>query len=175
MDRIRRAKLQELVERKQGPCVSLFMPMHVKDRNAMEDPVRLRELADEAQQRLEDAGLRRSEAEKLLAPLRELPLDRKAWQHRGRSIAFFSAPGFHRIIHSDAELKPLVHVSDQFHILPLVPHMTGSERYFVLAISQNRARFFEGDGEKLHEEQLAGVPKNLEAAIDIEYPEHGQR
>src|SRR5262245_64975804 len=103
MDRIRRAKLQELVEWKQGPCVSLFMPMHVKDRNAMEDPVRLRELADEAQKGLEDAGLRRPEAEKLLAPLRELPLDQNAWQHRGRSIAFFSAPGLHRFIHNGAE------------------------------------------------------------------------
>jgi Bacterial archaeo-eukaryotic release factor family 3 len=175
MDRIRRAKLQELVKWKRSPCVSLFMPMHVKDRNAMEDLVRLRKLADEAQKGLEDAGLRQSEAEKLLAPLRDLPLDQKAWQHRGRSIAFFSAPGFHQIIHNGAELKPLVHVSDQFYFLPLVPHMMDSERFFVLAISQNRARFFEGDGERLHEESLAGIPKNLEAAIDIEYPEHGQR
>ena len=59
MDRIRRAELQELVEWKQGPCVSLFMPMHVKDRNAMEDPVRLRELVAEAQKGLEDSAMRR--------------------------------------------------------------------------------------------------------------------
>jgi len=175
MDRIRRAELQELVEWKQGPCVSLFTPMHVKDRNAMEDPVRLRELADEAQKALEDAGLRRSEAETLLAPLRDLPEGKKSWQHRGRSIAFFSAPGFHRIIHTAAELQPLVQVIDHFYVLPLVPHVTDSERFFVLAISQNGARFFEGDCERLREESLAGIPKNLEAAIDIEYPEHSQR
>ena len=175
MDRIRRAELQELVEWKQGPCVSLFMPMHVKDRNAMEDPVRLRELADEAQRGLEDSGLRRAEAEKVLAPLRDLPLDNEAWQHRGRSLAFFGAPGFYRIIHTAGQLEPLVHVTDHFYVLPLVPHITDSERFFVLALSQNGVRFFEGDREQVREETLAGIPKNLEEAIDIEYPEHGQR
>src|SRR5439155_18851003 len=104
MDRIRRAELQELVEWKQGPCVSLYMPMHVKDRNAMEDPVRLRELADEAQKKLNDGGMRRTEAEKLLAPLRDLPLDNEAWQHRGRSIVFCGPPGYQRTIHTARQL-----------------------------------------------------------------------
>src|SRR5207248_2057847 len=45
----------------------------------------------------------------------------------------------------------------------------------VLALSQNGVRFFEGDREQVREETLAGIPKNLEEAIDIEYPEHGQR
>jgi len=175
MQRIRRAELQDLVEWKQSPCVSLFMPMHVKDRNAMEDPVRLRKLTDEAQKGLEDAGLRRTEAEKLLAPLRDLPLNNEAWQHRGRSIAFFAAPGFQRIIQTSGELEPLVQVNDHFFVLPLVPLITDSERFFLLAISQNGVRFFEGNSEGLREESLAGIPKNLEAAIDIEDAEHGQR
>src|SRR5438034_9750317 len=155
MDRIRRAELEELVEWKQGPCVSLFMPTHVKDRNAMEEPVRLRELADEAQKGLEDAGLRRAEAEKVLEPLRDLPLDNEAWQHRGRSIAFFGAPGFYRIIHTAGQLEPLVHVTDHFFVLPLVPLVTDNERFFVLAISQNAVRFFEGNAEQLRETPLA--------------------
>ena len=45
----------------------------------------------------------------------------------------------------------------------------------MLALSQNGVRFFEGDYEQLRGETLANVPKNLEEAIDIEYPEHGQR
>ena len=90
MDRIRRAELQELVEWKQGPCVSLFMPMHVKDRNAMEDPAPAR-AGRRSEESLEDGLLRRAEAEKLLAPLRDLPLDDEAWQHRGCSLAFFGA------------------------------------------------------------------------------------
>ena len=96
MDRIQRADLKQLVESRQGPCVSLFMPMHVADRNAMEDPVRLRGLADEAEKKLIDRGMRRDEASKLLAPARDLVQDYQGWQHRGRSLAFFAAPGFSR-------------------------------------------------------------------------------
>src|SRR6478752_1350384 len=104
MDRIHRADLKQLVEHRHAPCVSLFMPMHVTDRNATEDPIRLRELTDEAEKKLIDQGMRRGEAGKLIAPLRELLQDAAGWQHRGRSLAFFAAPGFSRVFHVAGEL-----------------------------------------------------------------------
>ena len=42
MDRIHREDLRQLVEWKNGPCVSLFMPMHLSGRDGTEDPVRVR-------------------------------------------------------------------------------------------------------------------------------------
>src|SRR5436189_6257667 len=116
MDRIRRTDLQELLEPRKGPCVSLFMPMHLTGRDGMEDPVRLRKLADDAEEALVAGGLRRPQARELVAPLRELPNDPVAWQHRGRVFAFFAAPGFQRVIHATGEIEPAVHVSDQFCI-----------------------------------------------------------
>src|SRR4051794_14532511 len=144
MDRIHRADLKQLVEPRQGPCVSLFMPMHVTDRDATEDPIRLRELADEAEKKLVDRGLRRDEAGKLLTPMRDLLQDIPAWQHRGRSLAFFAAQGFARSFHVAGKLPASVEVNDHFCVLPLLPLVTDEERFFVLALSQNAVRFFEG-------------------------------
>src|SRR5205823_14389781 len=61
------------------------------------------------------------------------------------------------------------------YVLPLDPIITDSEQFFLVAISQDAVRFFAGVAEQRRETPLTGIPKNLEAAIDIEYPEHGQR
>src|SRR4051812_38981072 len=133
MDRIHRADLKQLVDHRQGPCVSLFMPMHLAGRNATEDPIRLRELADEAEKKLIDRGMRRHEAGELLAPLRGLLQDIPAWQHRGRSLAFFAAPEFATSFHVAGELPSSVEVSDHFCVLPLLPLITDAERFYLLA------------------------------------------
>jgi len=151
------------------------MPMHLAGRNATEDPIRLRELADEAEKKLIDRGMRRDEAGKLLAPMRDLPQDIPGWQHRGRSLAFFAAPGFARSFHVAGEVPAAVEVNDHFCVLPLLPLITDAERFYLLALSQNDVRFFEGDADGLRVVPLPGAPKNLEDAIDIEDAEHGRR
>jgi hypothetical protein len=175
MDRIHRADLKQLVDHRKGPCVSLFMPMHVADRDATEDPIRLRELADEAEKKLTDGGMRRDEAGKLMAPLRALLQDIPGWNHRGRSLAFFAAPGFSRSFHVTGELPASVEVNDHFCVLPLLPLITDEERFFVLALSQNSVRLFEGDADTLREVPLPGAPRDLKEAIGIEDAEHGKR
>jgi len=151
------------------------MPMHVRDRNATEDPIRLRKLADEAEEKLTDGGMRRGDAGKLLAPLRDLLQDYQGWQHRGRSLAFFAAPGFARSFHVAGELPASADVNDHFCVLPLLPLITDEERFFVLALSQNAVRLFAGDADALREVPLPGAPKDLKAAINIEDAEHAKR
>ena len=62
MDRIRRSDLELLLAPQTGPCVSLFMPMHVKDKNAQDDPTCLRDLCDQAEQTLVDRGMKPADA-----------------------------------------------------------------------------------------------------------------
>src|SRR5438876_2574287 len=83
MDRIRRNDLELLLAPQTGPCVSLYMPTHVKDKNAQDDPTCLRDLCDQAEQTLVDRGMRRPDVLKLLEPIRALPTENLAWQHRG--------------------------------------------------------------------------------------------
>src|SRR5436309_15429389 len=128
MDRIHRTDLKHLVDLRQGPCVSLFMPMHVADRNATEDPIRLRGLADEAEKKLMDHGMRRDVAAGLLAPLRDFLQDTPAWLDRGRSLAFFAASGFSRAFHGADELPASLAVAVHFCLLPLWPLSTDEAR-----------------------------------------------
>lgn len=175
MDRILRTDLDTLVSPRQGPCVSLFMPLHPAGRDGKEDGIRLRTLTDEAKQALITRGMRRSEAEYLVAPARALPTDEIAWQHRGRSLAAFLAPGFHRVFHLDGEIESAIHVGDEFCLRPLLPLVGEEDRFFVLALSQNATHLYEGNATELHEIPVIGLPKNLEEAVQLEDTQRGEQ
>src|SRR3954454_18310942 len=121
MDRIHRTDLAPLLDYQAGQCVSIFMPCTPTGRDSREDAVRLRELADQACTILVDRGMRRTEAEALLAPLRDLPNDVGAWQRRGKSLALFAGRGFFRVLHADGPLDSAVYVDDHFHVRSLLP------------------------------------------------------
>jgi hypothetical protein len=175
MDRIRRADLQSLLTRRQGPCVSLFMSLHLAGRDAMQDAVQIRCLADQAESSLIDFGMRRPDALRLLEPIRTLPEDNAAWQHRGRALALFAAPDFFRSFHTDGKLEPAVYVTDQFCLRPLVPLVSHAEHFYLLAISQNMAQLYEGNASGLQKVELKSLPQNLAEAIDLEDLERGEQ
>jgi hypothetical protein len=175
MDRIRRADLEWLLAPRTGPCVSLFMPMHLTGRDGMEDPVRLRKLADEAEQALVDRGLRRPEARDFVEPIRALPEDNLAWQHRGHSMALFAAPDFLHTFRGNGAMETGVHVNDRFCVRPLLPLVTEEDRFYMLAISQNAVRLLEGNAAELRELPVDGLPRNLEDALKREDVERGEQ
>jgi hypothetical protein len=175
MDRITRADLELLLAPRRGPCVSLYMPMHPAGRDGLKDPVLLRKLTDEAEARLMDRGLRRPEAQELVAPLRALPDDHAGWQSRGRSLALFSAPNFFKSFRGNGQLETLVHVSDQFTLRPLLPLVSDDDRFFVLAVSQNAVRLWEGDACELQELAVEGLPADLADALKIEDVQRGDQ
>jgi hypothetical protein len=168
MDRIRRSDLDQLVAPRPGPCVSLFMPMHPAGRDGMEDPVRLRKLTDDAEEALIERGMRRPDATRLLEPARRLPGDELAWQHRGRSLAMFLAPGFVRTYHGNGEIESAVVVNDQFHLRLLLPLVTDEDRFFVLALSQNAVRLLEGNLNELRELTVADLPRHPSEIANID-------
>ena len=175
MDRIHRTDLRPLLDRREGLCVSLFVPCAAPGRDSREDAIRLRDLVDKAEDVLIGRGMPRRHALDLVAPLRALPDDDAVWQHRGRGIAAFVAPRFLRVFNVGGILQPAALVDHQFHIRPLLGLISEDDRFYVLALSQNGVRFFSGDAKELRLAPLPGVPRNLSEAIDLEDKEHGLR
>jgi hypothetical protein len=175
MDRIRRRDLEQLIAPRSGPCVSIFLPMHLTGREGMSDPVRLRELADQAEQRLIDRGLRRPQARELLAPLRDLPADPVAWQQRGHGVAYYAADGFQRMLHTTTQLPAAVEVEDYFCVRPLIPLLSEDERFYVLTLSQKKVKLYQGDARELVELEVEGLPRDLEDALKIEDADRGEQ
>jgi len=123
-------------------------------------------LLNEAETQLVDRGLRRPQAEAILAATRAVPEENGAWRQGGRGLALFLAQDFQRAFHFSRELEPAVFVDDRFHLRPMLPLIDDEQRFFVLALTQDRVRLLEGDADGLHEVAVPGLPENLHAALN---------
>lgn len=146
-------------------CVSIFMPTYRPKGDARQDPIRLRNLLRDAEQRLGDNGFGERAAE-VLKPVHELTHDAEFWRHPRKGVAVFNAPGFFRAYHLPIEVRERVVLADRFFLRPLMPLYQTRGRFYVLALSLNAVRVFEGWREGIHEIDLEGVvPASFDDAL----------
>ncbi len=166
MSALSKDHIRELLAPCDGPCVSLYLPTFRAGAETQQNPIRFKNLLREAQNQLEERGLRAGETEEILAGARALIDDGPFWQHQSDGLALFAARGFLRTHQLPRELPELAIVDDRFYLKPLFPLLTGDGRFYVLGLSMNHVRLLAGDREGLSEVELGDdVPHSLTDAL----------
>lgn len=160
-DLLRGTDVRELIEHGGSPAVSIFLPTHRTRSDREQDPIRLRNLVDQAESRLVDDGARPADVRSLLAPARELLDSALFWSYQSDGLAVFLAPGWSRVFRLPLSFPELVVVGDRFHVKPLLDLLTYDHRFFVLALSQNEVRLLEGSRLNVQQVDLGNVPTTL--------------
>ncbi len=161
MNVLTRNNLNSLMAVHKGPCVSVFMPMHRSGPETQQDPIRLKNLIRESEERLMTRGIPAPEARELLKSAERLLRDGLFRQHQSDGLGMFLSPEVFRYYLLPFVFKELVIVTDRFHIRPLLPLLSGDGRYYILALSQNKVRLLQGAHYSVNEVSLADVPENL--------------
>lgn len=162
--------VQELIDDRGSPRISIFLPTHERGPETKQDPIRLSNLLDEAQRSLEDGDSGR-EAEDILAPARKLLKDENFWQHQSRGLAVFLSPDEMRLHRLPIELRERVVVSTRFHVKPLLPLLTGDGRFHILALSQARVRLFDASRDSIRAIDMHDVPESLRDVVGYDWEE----
>lgn len=162
--------VQELIDDRGAPRISIFLPTHERGPETKQDPIRLSNLLDEAQAALEGGGSGR-EADGILAPARALLKDEDFWQHQSRGLALFIGPDGMRRYRLPIELREKVVVSERFHVKPLLPLLTGDGRFHILALSQGRVRLFDASRDSIRAIDLHDVPESLRDVVGYDWEE----
>lgn len=170
-DAISNSELRALLEVSSGPCVSIFIPTHRSGPETQQGPIRLKNMLREITQGLTVAGLRSPEIQKLLAPAASLQNDHEFWQHQSDGLAVFVSPQFFRSYRLPVEFQEIAVLSDHFHLKPMFPFFTAEDRFYVLALSQNQVRLFQGTRTEIKEKSLEGIPRSLSEALTGVQPE----
>jgi hypothetical protein len=139
---IARADFERLLRQDGGPRISIYMPRHIGSRDTRQDPARLKNLLNSAENKLAELGIRPDEAEALLAPARALITDEAFWREQSHGLALFvSGEGMQAF---NLPVEPTEHVctGERFHLFPLLPVLEGDRRFLVLTISRDRARLY---------------------------------
>lgn len=145
------------------PAVSLLAPMQPHRPGNREDPILLRDLADEA------AGRVRSElgttgGEEILRRLREA-VDSVDWRNPTEGLAVYVAPGESHVLELPFPVPPRVKIDQTFATRDLVRGIARRPRYRVVTLGEKPARLFEGQGSTLAERRTSGFPSFVEGAL----------
>jgi hypothetical protein len=149
----------------------MYLGTHRAGAETRQDPIRLKNLLKQAETALEGQGLSGAGIESLLRPARALVEDYDFWQHQDEGLAIFCAPGLFLRYRVDITLPELVVVGERFHLKPLLPYAAGNGRFYILALSQNRARLFRATRESILELEPEGMPASLAEAMRSRVPD----
>lgn len=149
-----------------NPCVSIFLPTHRRGKDVEQDPIRFKNLLRQAEERVEQQGLRKRDRDQMLAPARALLDNTMFWQHQSDGLAVFMRPGEFQEYRMPLDLDELVVVTDRYHLKPLLPLLSGDGRFYLLLFNLKNVRLFEGSRFSLLEVELSGMPKSLADAFD---------
>ncbi len=172
MDLLKKEDIKKLIGNRENPCISIYMPAHEEWNNMNEDKIRFKNQLQEIEKILDQKNIRKKEIDKLLKPAKELLDDKEFWNYQSKGLAVFISPGnFHTYV-LPVDVKESLYVADNFYIKPLLPALSGSERYFLLALDLNGIKLYEGSTFTLNEIELPdNTPKTLKAAMKWDDPE----
>ena len=170
MDIFTRHHLQELIENQHRPCVSIFLPTHRAGSETRQDPIRFKNLVNQAEEQLAAGGMAATAARRLLEPARQLQAESNPdfWRHQDDGLALFADESRMRYWRVPLPVEEKVCVEDRFFVKPLLPLIEGDGSFYLLAVSQNEVRLLQGSRYSVSEITPDTLPKNMVEALNID-------
>ncbi len=173
MNTLSKGTLKILMEQHPGPCISIYLPTHRAAAEMQQDRIRLKNQTRQAENLLILANLHSAEIEDLLEPIRTRADDEQFWLHPSDGLALFRSPDVFAPYRLPSSFKELVVVGNHFYLKPLLSFLCNDGRFYILALSQNAVRLFEGTRFHIHEVELPGaVPERLAEVLRYDQPDH---
>ncbi|MGI2336529.1 MAG: hypothetical protein ACRKGH_07820 [Dehalogenimonas sp.] len=142
MELLHREDLLKMLKKPESPAVTIYLPTH-RTGDTEADPIRFRNVLDEAENRLIENGVRAPVARQMLVPGRNLLPDGLFWQHQEEGMACFITPSSFRYYTLPFTVPEKVVVADDYHIRPLLPLLENDGIYYLLSLSLNSAALFQ--------------------------------
>lgn len=174
MPLINKNQFADLAKLTSTNCISIFLPTH---RSGMEvneehDQIQFKNHLQNITNQLEAAGLQGREIEQLLQPARDLLTQGYFWRHLSDGLAVFIAKDFFQYYTLPIRFEDFYYIADHFYLRPLMPLYNGDGRYFLLTLSQDGTRFYEGTRHTITEVRIADlVPEELRDVVGYDYEE----
>lgn len=166
MDLFNRDVLRRLAEQEDEVCISIFMPIRRDEANWSQNPTRLKNLLREARDELRDRDFREDRIDEILGDARQL-LDRPNFWREGiqDGLALFITSSTLETFRLPLDFDEVSVVADGFHLKPLFPLIAANNRFYVLALSQNDVRLYQGTHQSISELTSADLPRDLVDAL----------
>lgn len=171
MDILKQKDFEQLVTTSAEWCVSMYMPAHRAGRRVQQDPIRLKNLSTQAQEKLLEHGVSKPQIKEWMRPVERLLTDSDFWRHQSDGLAVFISPDFSKTYRLASNFDELMTVGHNFHIKPLLPFLNENGSFYILAVSLNHIRLFTCTRHTIDEVQLSETPTSMKEALYMDLPE----
>ncbi len=168
MDAFTGDDVRALLDHETGWCVSLFLPTERAGHQTEQNPIRLKNLLQQAEARLIGNGMRRPDAVSLLAGANALLTDALFWRQQSDGLAIFISAAATSVYRVPLNLTTEVTVAKRFHFRPLLRFLAGDGRFYLLALSQKSVRLLEGSRDAIEAVEVASLSAGLQEALQFD-------
>lgn len=165
MDLFNRDELRRLAELEDDICISIYMPTHRYESDWSQNPTRLKNLLREARNQLRDQGYRENDINDILEEARR-QLERSGfWRAMSDGLAVFITPESTEFFRLPLSFDEVAIVNDRFHLKPLFPLIATNNRFYLLTLSKNDVRLYQGTHQAISEVETTEIPTDIIEAI----------
>ncbi len=148
-----RAEIEKLVATRANLSVSIYVRTTPVTQEIGASRISFKNLCHKAGQQLEAAGLNKRDIAAIIEPLADVLDDEAFWDTQANSLAVFATPDSVATYRLANQIPDQVHVSDRFHVQPLLRAVTFPHNAFILVLGEN--------GVALHQLDAGGEPVHL--------------
>lgn len=164
--------IQELMAVEAPDCISIYLnPGQLgAPENGVQSRMSFKNSLAACEKELSAKGHSNQETGKLLQPGYDLIENESFWEGLSPGLGVFLHNGQLMTVRMDEPTQPVVHIGGQMYVLPLLPFLYQSSRFFLLSLSLGDADLFLGDDQGLREIALEDLgPQSLTEAIGSDY------
>jgi hypothetical protein len=155
-------KISELINRNGNELVTITMPTHKSGEESKQDPIRFKNLINEAAEKLRKRGKKETEIEALLNDAKDLLEKPLFWSHTDKGLAAYISDSGFEYFRLPYTVDTMVYVNDHFMITPLLPMMSLDGTFCVLAVSRQKARLLQCTRNEFEDI----TPQNVATSVD---------
>lgn len=147
-------------------CVSIYLPTTPVTHETAGTRIAFGNFIRAVDKQLETRGLSTRQREAVTDELFDLADDDGFWAYQAHSLAVFATPRHIRAYRLPNDLKPLLMVTDRFHLKPLFRSVTFANEGLVLALSENAVRLVAVNSDLPAEEiKVLGMPEDAASSV----------
>ena len=136
MKLISEKEFETLANIREEHCVSIYIPTHRAGEavTSGKDALLFKNKLQKVKHSLMELGMTESQAKEYLQPAQRLHDDGNFWHHQLDGLAVFLSKNHYSYHRLPCKLEEFTCVSKSFHMLQLVPLMSGDGIYYILAL-----------------------------------------
>ena len=171
-----REDLRALLSEDHDTVVSIYISTEPKAYRSEQNSLRFRSAVNESTRQLEKRGLRRTDVQALISPLRDLLDDEQFWLHQEKGLALFRSDARLETVRLHFEPSESVRVANAPYVVPLLEGLETGERHALLAVSRKSIRLFQCTNEAIEDIDISDLkmPRSLAESMrydDLQKPE----